>query len=433
MRRLPCCLLALISVASSTLAAAPPFAYGADISWLSEMEDRGVTFKDTTGKVDSLFSVLKQQGVNAIRLRVWVNPPAGYCNKQDVAAMAKRVAANGMRLMVDFHYSDGWADPSQQNKPAAWSTYTQPQLGSAVYNHTYAVLDTLKSLGITPNWVQVGNETSGGMLWPTATNHAGGLLYDRTTGGGMLKANGAEAFAKLIDSGYRAVKKIDTSIKVIVHINAGWNNALYKWVFDSLQTYHAHYDMIGMSFYPSVKKWRDTTALCLANMQSVVSRYAKPVVISEIGMPYDQPDSAYAMLKQMLTNVHSLATGYGIGIFYWEPEAHGGWNGYSLGAFDPSGKPTKALHAFAENHSTGMAPRTEQTESSSSLRSQNGALRLADGAGMQHYVLSAVSGKIMERGQVPSGSLVGSQLPAGLYLVEITGAAKSFSGRWLKP
>jgi len=165
----------------------------------------------------------------------------------------------------------------------------------------------------------------------------------------------------------------------------------------------------------------------------VVSRYAKPVVISEIGMPYDQPDSAYAMLKQMLTNVHSLATGYGIGIFYWEPEAHGGWNGYSLGAFDPSGKPTKALHAFAENHSTGTAPRTEQTESSISLRSQNGALRLPDGAGTQRYVLSTVSGKIMEHGQVPSGSLVGSQLPAGLYLVGITGAAKSFSGRWLKP
>jgi arabinogalactan endo-1,4-beta-galactosidase len=419
------------------LASAVDFAYGADIGWLSEMEANSKTFKDTTGKTDSLFSILKQLGVNAIRLRVWVNPAAGYCSKKDVAAMAKRVKANGMRLMVDFHYSDTWADPSKQAKPAAWASYTQAQLGSAVYRHTYEVLDTLRRLGIVPSWVQVGNEVSGGMLWPTSSNSAGGLLYDSTNKSGVvtLKKNGAAAFAKLIDSGCKAVKAIDDSIKVIVHLNSGWNYELFKWVFDSLTTYKADYDMIGMSFYPSTK-WRDTTALCLSNMKSMVSRYSKPVVISEVGMSYDQADSSYAMLKQLITDVKSLATGYGIGIFYWEPEAYNDWNSYPLGAFDNTGKPTKALYAFAQSNpytpttAVGSPTRAVRTEG---FPSRRGGVRLA-GEGSIRYVLRDLSGKVRESGTASDGTVVGASLPEGTYLVRTTdGTGTSAAGPWARP
>lgn len=419
------------------LASAVDFAYGADIGWLSEMEATSKTFKDTTGKTDSLFAILKQLGVNSIRLRVWVNPTAGYCNKKDVAAMAKRVKANGMRLMVDFHYSDTWADPSKQAKPTAWASYTQSKLGSAVYSHTYDVLDTLRRLGIVPSWVQVGNEVSAGMLWPTSSNSAGGLLYDSTNQSGVvtLKKNGASAFAKLIDSGYKAVKDIDTSIKVIVHINNGWNYELFKWIFDSLTTYKANYDIIGMSFYPSSAKWRDTTAMCLSNMKSMVSRYSKPVVISEVGMSYDQADSSYAMLKQLITDVKSLAAGYGIGIFYWEPEAYNNWNSYPMGAFDNTGKPTKSLYAFAESnpYTTTAVESRAAAASTAIFVSERGGLRLA-GEGSIRYVLRDLSGKVRETGLAANGSVVGAALPEGAYLVSTTdGTGTSAAGPWVRP
>ena len=155
--------------------------------------------------------ILKGLGINALRFRVWVNPSGGYCGKKDVAYMAHRADSMGFKVMLDFHCSDTWADPGHQAKPAAWANDSFPQLLTDLYNHVYGVVDTLKSLGVIPAWVQIGNETNDGMLWPDgrASTHMSN-------------------FAALIKSGYNAVKAVDSSIQVIVHLSNGNDNAMFR-------------------------------------------------------------------------------------------------------------------------------------------------------------------------------------------------------------
>ena len=135
------------------------FAKGADVSWLTEMEQDGVKFYNQNGKAEECMWLLRDLGTNAIRLRVWVNPEGGWCGKDDVIAKASRAQALGYRLMIDFHYSDTWADPGNQKVPAAWQGYTYEQMKQAVANHTKDVLSALKEREVTNvEWVQVGNE-----------------------------------------------------------------------------------------------------------------------------------------------------------------------------------------------------------------------------------------------------------------------------------
>ena len=304
------------------------FAKGADIGWLSEMEASGRKFYDSKGAAHDCIDVLKSQEINAIRLRVWVNPAAGYCNKADVLAMAIRAKNKGMRLMIDFHYSDYWADPGKQNKPAAWENYDMPALQQAVYDHTYDVLTALKAKGITPEWVQVGNEVNDGFLWPT---------------GKISNSDGAN-YAKLNNSGYDAVKAVNPAIKVIVHVSNGFDNSLFRWHFDSMVSNGGKFDIIGMSLYPPVASWSEYNTNTLANMKDMLARYGKPVMISEVGMDVNSPQAAKDMLTDLLTKTASLGAN-GLGVFYWEPESYN-WKNYNMGAFDNSGKPTIAMDAF---------------------------------------------------------------------------------------
>jgi arabinogalactan endo-1,4-beta-galactosidase len=307
------------------------FAKGADIGWLSEMEASGRKFYDANGTAQDCIDLLKSKGINSIRLRVWVNPATNYCNKADVVAMAIRANSKGMRLMIDFHYSDTWADPGHQAKPAAWVAYDLPTLQQAVYNHTYDVLNTLKTNGVTPEWVQVGNEVDDGFLFPTAQISTG------------FGAN----YAKLNNSGYDAVKAVNPAIKVIVHVSNGYNNSLFRYHFDSLVSNGGEFDMIGMSVYPAVTSWQTYISNLQSNMADMISRYKKPVIISEVGMDVNSPQATKDMLTALLTTTGTLGTN-GIGVFYWEPEANN-WNSYGLGAFDTSGKPTIAMDAFLLN------------------------------------------------------------------------------------
>ena len=152
---------------SPAFAGAPgSFARGADTSWLSQMVASGRTFQDNAGVTMNCLSVLQEKCIDSIRLRVWVNPAGGWCDQADVVAKAVAAKNMGMRILIDFHYSDTWADPGDQNKPAAWANYSMAQLTQAVSVHTNAVLSALQSAGVTPEWVQVGNETNDGMLWP---------------------------------------------------------------------------------------------------------------------------------------------------------------------------------------------------------------------------------------------------------------------------
>ena len=149
----------------TTIVTHTTFAKGADISWLTQMEASGYKFYNRAGVQEDCYQVLKDEGMNSVRLRAWVNPTGGWCNTVDVVAKAKRAKAAGMRIMIDFHYSDWWADPGKQNKPAAWASLNFIDLKTALSDYTKHVMDTLKSNSIYPEWVQVGNETNDGMLW----------------------------------------------------------------------------------------------------------------------------------------------------------------------------------------------------------------------------------------------------------------------------
>lgn len=308
---------------------APIFAKGADISWLTEMETAGRKFYNSAGTEQECIALLKSLGMNTIRLRVWVNPANGWNNTADVVAKATRAKNAGMRIMIDFHYSDTWADPGHQQKPAAWVGQNLTALQASVYSHTVDVLTALKNAGITPEWVQVGNETNDGMLWPD----------------GKASTNMAN-FTALLNSGYNAVKSVSPTSKVIVHVSNGWDNALFRWLFDGLKANGGKWDVTGMSLYPTPANWATLNTQCLANMNDMVARYGKEVMVVEVGMSWDQPAAAQSFLTDIITKTKSVSGNKGLGVLYWEPQSYNGWQGYTLGAFDNSGKPTAALNAF---------------------------------------------------------------------------------------
>lgn len=302
---------------------------GADVSWLTQMEASGVKFYNNDGVAQDCMQLLKDKGMNAIRLRAWVNPADGWCNTDDVVAKAIRAKKLGMKIMIDLHYSDTWADPAKQTKPVAWQNLDFAGLKDAVSTYTISVMNALKAKGITPDWVQVGNETNDGILWED---------------GRASKNMGA--FAELVSSGYNAVKSVSSSTKVIVHISNGYDNSLFRWMFDGLKANGAKWDIIGMSLYPSTDNWQAYNQQCQANMNDMFTRYGSPVMIVEVGMPANEAVTCKAFLTDLLAKVSTVNAKQGLGVFYWEPEAYGGWQGYGLGAFDPSGRPTVALDAF---------------------------------------------------------------------------------------
>lgn len=307
----------------------PNFAKGADISWLTEMESSGKKFYSASGVETDCIQLLKNLGMNAIRLRVWVNPAGGWNNTADVLAKAVRAKNLGMRIMIDFHYSDSWADPGQQTKPAAWASQDFTTLQQSLYNYTFDVLTSLKTTGVTPEWVQVGNETNDGMLWPTG------------------KASSSMAnFAALVNRGYDAVKAVDPAIKVIVHISNGHDNNLFRWLLDGLKNNGGKWDITGMSLYPDPGNWAVMNTQCIGNINDLIYRYNKPVMICEAGMSWDQPDACKSFLSDLINKVNTVSGNNGLGVFYWEPQCYGNWKGYTKGAFDNSGKPTIALNAF---------------------------------------------------------------------------------------
>jgi arabinogalactan endo-1,4-beta-galactosidase len=306
-----------------------PFAKGADISWVTEMEANGISFYDSTGAPTECMALLKGLGMNAIRLRVWVNPTDGWCNKTDLLVKAKRANDLGMRIMIDFHYSDWWADPGKQNKPAAWENLSFNDLCSAVSNHTSEILTALKSSNITPEWVQVGNETGNGMLWND----------------GKASTNMAQ-YTILNNAGYDAVKSVFPNAIVIVHVQNGQHNHLFRWLFDELKKNNGKWDVIGMSLYPQANNWQNYNDSCLFNITDMISRYRCKVMICEVGMPYNEADAAKLFLTDLITRAKAIASHNCLGVFYWEPESCNGWKGYPLGAFDDNGKPSKTLDAF---------------------------------------------------------------------------------------
>jgi arabinogalactan endo-1,4-beta-galactosidase len=300
------------------------------------MEATGYKFYNDSGVEEDCFKILKDHGINSIRLRTFVNPsdnPAsGHCSKDETVAMALRAQKWGMRVMINFHYSDSWADPGKQRKPKAWEGHDFPTLLNDLYDYTFDVMSALKAAGVLPEWVQVGNETPGGMIYPEGST-----------------ANWPQ-LAQLINKGYDAIKAVSPGSIVILHVDQGNNIQRFRNWFDAATENGAKYDMIGLSYYPYWLEGKPDYTLSIddlaRNMNDLVSRYGKDVMVVEVGGEDIKVQNTYNMLVAVQKKVKEVPGGKGKGVFYWEPEGARSWSRYALSAWGDDGRPTKALDAF---------------------------------------------------------------------------------------
>lgn len=344
--------------------AAQGFAVGADIGWLTEMESKGQKWYNWKGEERECTALMKEFGMNAVRLRVWVDPVkhGNWCNKEDVLVKALRAKRLGMDIMVDFHYSDWWADPTWQNIPESWQKLSYKKMKQALANHTIEVLTFLKQNGINPKWVQVGNETSNGMLWNVVT--------DPVTGWAVKDANGKntitktmghidqnpEQYAGFIGAGYDAVKSVFPKAKVIVHLDNGFDNSLYNRNLDIVKAGGGKWDIIGMSLYPyyAVTTGMEPSAKrsifdCMKNIRELSKKYDCDVMIVETGYEVDEQNPWKMALgreqySELLRRAQTETQGRCKGVFYWEPECRP--SQYKLGAFTEDGHPTDIMRAL---------------------------------------------------------------------------------------
>ena len=358
-------LLAFISMRGET----ENFARGADVSWCTEMEADGRKFYNADGVETDIFALMKEIGMTAIRLRVWVNPErfgyGAWCDKADVVAKAKRALAQGLDLLIDFHYSDFFADPGTQTLPIDWNGFSREQVKVAMAVHTKDVLQTLKAEGIEPKWVQIGNETNSGMMWDYGRIDWDKYGSDRFT-----------EYAELSNVGYDAVKEILPDAHVMIHLANAYNAADYDcWFFKDFNEAGGKFDMIGLSHYPDYNDWNSNADGAVSNINAAQSvktlgeQLGVPVMIVETGFSNYDVEKASAVMKDLFEKTTILPQC--VGIFYWEPEVDGqwkpsyydtvGWGAYGMGAFSTDGKPTAALDAFTE-YSSGIPTIVDDSE-----------------------------------------------------------------------
>jgi arabinogalactan endo-1,4-beta-galactosidase len=308
------------------------FASGADIGWLPQMEESGFVFRNRDGREQDLLLTLKEYGLNSLRLRAWVNPPddprRGHCSTQETLAMALRGRKLGYRIMVDFHYSDSWADPGKQEKPKAWEALPFDKLVEAVYDYTYGAMKTFVDGGFVPEWVQLGNETNPGMLLPDGSTENFSQL------------------ARLYSAGHDAVKKASPSTKTIIHLAEGNNTAFCQNYFDKLIGNSCRYDMIGLSYYPWwLKKTNEEVIGDLEKtLRQLPERYYRDIMIVEIGGEDVFEEESFNLLYSVLEKCSQIPRCRGM--FYWEPEGAKAWSQYALSAWRADGTPTKAMDAY---------------------------------------------------------------------------------------
>lgn len=350
------------------------FIKGADVSIMPELERNGTKFYDNGIEQDGL-TILKNHGVNWIRVRIWNNPyvvgpegvGGGNTDEAKAIEMAKRAKALGMKVLVDFHYSDFWVDPGQQKKPDAWKNDSGDKLVDDVYAYTAKVMQDFNAQGVTPDMVQVGNELNNGMLWPEAQ-----LTEDNP--------NGYKFLAKLLNAGLQAVhdNDKDNKVKTMIHL-AGVDVNLYHTFFDNLIVKNKvnDFDIIGMSFYPF---WHGTMDDLKNTMNDVSAKYNKDVVAVETAFGYTLEDADFEKnnfgtneekvggykatvqgqatgLRDVMATVASVNDNRGLGIFYWAPDwvinekvgwkSNGGGNGWdNLTLFDTKGNALESMDTF---------------------------------------------------------------------------------------
>jgi arabinogalactan endo-1,4-beta-galactosidase len=300
---------------------------GHDLSFAVQEADAGATYTDN-GRAGLPEQILADHGANRVRLRLWVNPPAGYSDLPSVLAMARRAKAAGMRILLDPHYSDFWADPQKQPTPAAWADQDLPTLADTVRSYTRDALDALSAQGTPAEMLQLGNEIRNGMLWPT-----GQLDWDAGTGwdnlGVLLRAAAA---------GARDAR--GPTPRLVVHFDQGGDNAFSRKFFDNVVAQHVPFDVIGLSYYPF---WHGTLSQLRANVDDLSQRYRKDVSVVEtqyawtLGWGDDTnnfvweesqlipgypatPGGQLGFASDLMSIMAAVPHGRGLGVFYWQPE-----------------------------------------------------------------------------------------------------------------
>ncbi|MCD7755202.1 MAG: arabinogalactan endo-1,4-beta-galactosidase [Firmicutes bacterium] len=323
------------------------FITGFDLSTLEEVERCGGKFYDG-GAADSALNILRRHGGNYLRLRLWNDPftpegadyGAGVCDLSTVLRLARRAKNVGMVWLLDLHYSDFWADPGKQTVPKAWQGLDADGLAQAVYRYTLDVLCACRAAGVVPQMVQVGNELTNGLLWPY------GRMPDY------------DNVARFVRAGVRAVREFDPEIPVMVHLDNGGNNGLYRDWFDHFFARGGECDVIGLSYYPL---WHGTMAALEENLRDLAARYGKPLILAETStcftladygayeqlpperrkgapmrpelvekLPYPPtPQGQADFLEALLDILRRVPGGLGKGFFWWEaawlPVPGSGW------------------------------------------------------------------------------------------------------------
>jgi beta-galactosidase len=289
---------------------------GADISFLPQLEARGIKFSDKGIEKDAI-EILKDHGFNYIRLRLFVDPSAdsgyspgkGFCDLQHTLQMAKRIKKAGMKFLLDFHYSNTWADPGKQFKPSAWKGLNFTELTNKVYEYTKQVLSALKAQGTLPDMVQTGNEINHGIIWPE-----GNIQHP-------------DSLATLLKAGIAAVKDVDQDIITMLHIALGGQNSESEFFLDNMIDRGVSFDVIGESYYP---KWHGTLQNLESNLSALKKKYKKPVLVAE-----------YSQLKKEVNKIAFTLPGEGMeGTFIWEPLST--WES----VFDKDGKAKDLIEVY---------------------------------------------------------------------------------------
>ncbi|MEO8795611.1 MAG: glycosyl hydrolase 53 family protein, partial [Daejeonella sp.] len=291
---------------------------GADISFLPELESRGMKFSDK-GKEKDAIEILKDHGFNYVRLRIFndpanekgYSPGKGFCDLEHTKQMAKRVKAAGMKLLLDFHYSDYWADPGHELKPKAWEGLNFQQMKKALYDYTKDVMNELKQQGTLPDMVQVGNEINHGMVWPEG------------------KISNVDSLAQLVNAGIAAVKAVNPETVIMLHVALGGQNDETVFFMDNMLKRNAQFDVIGLSYYP---KWHGTLDDLRDNMNDLIRRYNKDIIVVE-----------YSAKKEEVNKLNfELPNGRGKGTCIWEPLST--WEK----VFDNDGKSNDYINLYDE-------------------------------------------------------------------------------------
>lgn len=319
---------ALALGAGSTAQAAPAatFVKGADISWMPQMEANGYYWNDKFGQRKDLFAILKTYGINAISLRTWVNPsssPAnGHCSIQETAKMAARCRDAGLQVLLGFHFGDTWNSVGVQNPPHAWANMSYSQMLTALRSYVSNSLNVMKSAGVTPGWVKIGNEQNSGICHPVGSVSKPGQM----TG--------------LLNAAYDASKQIFPTTPVMIHLAQPQKMDSIRTFMNAYRGNGGKWDITGLSSYGA----GSNVAPILGNMRTIQTTYGKPIMQVEFGGPVSRATQTRDALRQYATGIKGFG---GLGVFYWEPEGYSPFTGYQMTAWNSgTRRPTAALDGF---------------------------------------------------------------------------------------